>query len=111
MLFKLAAIGEAVGWTLLIGGILCERYITPGNDIAVQLAGHTHGILFLVYIIAVLVLSPSLGWSWPRTIIAGCASVPPYGSLLFELWAAHDRQVVAYRHSSNLLVYRLLLNN
>jgi integral membrane protein len=109
-LFKLAAITEACGWTLLITGILVSRYITPGSNIPVLLAGRTHGVLFAVYILAVLLLSPSLRWSWPRTIIAGAASVPPYGSLLFELWASEDRQHATYRHHEKLLTYRLLVS-
>jgi integral membrane protein len=107
-LFKLAAIIEACGWTLLITGILVSRYVTPGSNIAVLLAGRTHGALFSLYILAVIVLAPSLRWSWPRTIIAGAASVPPYGSLLFELWAAEDRRHARYRHLNGLLAYHLL---
>lgn len=107
-LFKLAAITEACGWTLLIAGILVSRYLTPGSDAAVVLAGRTHGTLFGLYIVAALVLSPSLRWSWPRTIIAGAASVPPYGSLLFELWASEARRHARYRHQHRLVTYRLL---
>lgn len=108
-LFKLAAIIEACGWTLLVTGILAHRYITPASDIPVAIAGRTHGTLFLVYIMAVVVLSPSLRWSWPRTIIAGAASVPPYGSLIFELWAAEHRRHASYQHMNRLITYRLLL--
>jgi integral membrane protein len=107
-LFKLAAIIEACGWTLLITGILVSRYITPGSDIPVAIAGRTHGTLFFVYIVAVAVLSPSLRWSWPRTIIAGAASVPPYGSLVFELWAAETRRHTAHSSLRALLAYRAL---
>jgi integral membrane protein len=109
-LFKLAAITEACGWTLLITGILVSRYLTPGSNIAVLLAGRTHGVLFLIYILAVLLLSPSLRWSWPRTIVASAASVPPYGSLLFELWAAETRRHTRYQRLNGLLAYHALLS-
>jgi integral membrane protein len=106
MLFKLAAISEAVGWTLLIGGILCERLPVPWHEMPVQLAGRIHGIFFMIYIAAALVLSPSLKWSWFRTIIAGLASVPPYGSLLFELWAARNRRRTDFTNLYGLLYFK-----
>lgn len=91
-LFRLAAIGEAVGWTLLIIGVGCQHLPVSWNQIPVQLAGRVHGTLFLMYATAVIVLAPSLGWSWLRTFIGGLASVPPYGSLLFEMWASHRKR-------------------
>ncbi len=99
-LFKLAAIGEACGWTLLISGILCKRYITVGNNVPVLIAGQVHGMLFLIYIVAVVVTYSSLHWSRKRMLVAGIASVPPYGSLIFEQWAAYQRR------SQALKIYR-----
>lgn len=107
--FRLAALAEAVGWTLLISGILIGRYLTPGNDIAVQFAGHLHGTLFLIYATAAIVLAPSQGWSLKRTLVAGLASVPPYGSLIFEQWAAHKRRRETLKTSLSLISYRQLL--
>jgi integral membrane protein len=106
-IFRLAAFAEAAGWTLLISGILISKYLMPGNNIAVQLAGHTHGIFFLTYIVAVIGLYPSQSWSRRRTIIAGLASVPPYGSLIFEQWAAHQRRCLHIRRQLNLMTYNL----
>jgi integral membrane protein len=101
LLFKLAAWGEAIGWTLLISGAICQRVIH--NDIPVLITGQIHGLLFLMYIAAVLVLSPSLKWRGHRTLIAGLCAVPPYGSLLFEVWAAYDRR----REHSDFLRYSI----
>jgi integral membrane protein len=91
-LFRLAAIGEAVGWTLLISGILLSKLPVSWHEIPVQLAGRTHGVLFLIYATAVIVLSPSLNWSWTRIIVGTAASVPPYGSLIFEIWASRRKR-------------------
>jgi integral membrane protein len=107
MLFKLAAFSEAIGWTMLITGILCEQLPVSWHDVPVQIAGRIHGILFMVYIAAALVLAPSLGWSLLRTLVAGIASVPPYGSLLFELWAAHDRKQTDFVNLYGLLCFKL----
>jgi integral membrane protein len=107
-LFRIAAITEAVGWSLLISGILVSRYLTPGSNVAVQLAGKTHGSLFLFYIIAVIVLYPSQRWSRRRTLIASFASVPPYGSLVFELWTAHERRQTKVQQYQLLTTYHRL---
>jgi integral membrane protein len=109
LLFRIAAIGEACGWTLLLLGILCKKFITPGNNIPVQITGQLHGTIFIIYIVAALGLYPSLGWSRKRAIIAGLMSVPPYGSLLFEQWAARQRYTSEIRSYSRILVYVILL--
>jgi integral membrane protein len=92
MIFKLAAFAEAIGWTILITGIVLTEYVFPGNRVPVVLAGRIHGILFGLYLTAVLAVSPSLNWKWKRIIIAGLMSVPPYGTLLFEIWTSHHRK-------------------
>lgn len=110
MLFKIAAITEAVGWSMLISGIVISTYITPGNEIAVQMAGRIHGTLFLIYVTAVLTLSPSLGFTLPKTIVAGLCSAPPYGSLIFEIWFTSDRDITAILRLKNIIAYRSLIN-
>jgi integral membrane protein len=91
-IFKIGAIAEACGWTMLICGILISKYITPGNSVAVNIAGHMHGTLFLIYIVGVLLVGPSLRWNIGKTLLAGLMSAPPYGSLMFELWESHNRK-------------------
>jgi len=100
LLFRIAAIAEACGWTMLIAGIACERYLLPGNNITVLIAGKIHGMLFLLYALAAAGLYPTLHWSRKRAFVALVASVPPYGSLLFERWAHHVRR------SSQFSTYR-----
>jgi integral membrane protein len=109
LLFKLAAIGEACGWTLLISGILIQRFITPHSNIPVLLTGQIHGMLFLLYITAAIIVAPSLNWSLRRTIIAGLFAVPPYGSLMFELWAADIRKRDQLDILRSSIFYRQLL--
>ncbi len=101
-LFRLAAFGEAFGWTLLIGSLVFQHYVTPGNNIPIDIAGQIHGTIFLIYIAAVVVLHPSLRWSPKRTLIAGLVSVPPYGTLVFEQWVARRRHTEALKHIVNL---------
>jgi len=105
LLFRLAAIAEAGGWTLLIAGILCKRFITPGNDLPVLLAGQVHGIIFVTYLVAAAGLYPSMSWRRPQALVAVLAGVPPYGSLLFEQWAARRRTRSELRRYGCFLLY------
>jgi integral membrane protein len=105
LLFRLAAYAEAGGWTLLLAGIAISRYVTPGNDTAVQIAGQLHGMLFFGYMVAAVGLYPSLGWSRWRGLTALAFSVPPYGTLAFELWAAHGRHNAGFKSYRNYLLY------
>jgi len=109
LLYRIAAFAEACGWTLLIAGILIERYLTPGNDTAVLIAGNIHGTIFLCYFVAPIILYPSLGWSRLRALTALVSGVPPYGSLLFEQWAAHKRHAAGFKTYRHFLLYNSLL--
>ncbi len=106
MLFRLAAVAEAVGWTLLITGILVERY--TGNSTAVYIAGRVHGMLFFGYLAACLVLYPSLSWSRWRGLVALAFSVPPYGSLVFERYVAWRRVRNGFKTYRHYLAYLYL---
>lgn len=108
LLFKIAAFAEAFGWTLLILGILSQRLWFHSN-IPVLITGQLHGTIFLGYISAALGLYPSLGWPRRQAIAAAVASVPPYGSLIFEQWAAHQRHRAKIRIHTRLIAYRSLL--
>lgn len=108
-LFRLAAFGEAFGWTLLISSLVFKHYITPGNNIPIDIAGQIHGTIFLIYIAAVVVLHPSLRWSPKQTLIAGLVSVPPYGTLVFEQWAAWQRRTEASQAYRQLVVRGMIV--
>jgi integral membrane protein len=110
-LFRLAAFGEAFGWTLLISSLIFKHYITPGNNIPIDIAGQIHGTIFLIYIAAVVVLYPSLRWPPKRTLIAGLVSVPPYGTLVFEQWAAHKRRSEALKSYRQIIVRGLIVDS
>ena len=109
MLYRGAAFAEAIGWTLLIAGILIEKYLTPHNNTAVFIAGNIHGMIYFAYFIAALGLYPSLGWSRWKGIVATIAGIPPYGSLLFEMYAAHHRKAYGFKSYRHYLLYQVLL--
>jgi integral membrane protein len=109
LLFRIAAIAEACGWTLLIIGILIHTYLTPHSSTALILAGRTHGMLFIVYCLASIGLYPSLGWSRWRGVFALAFSVPPYGTLVFEQWASTKRHNAGFKTYRQFLVYNFYI--
>lgn len=99
-IFKIAAFAEALGWTLLIVGIICKQIPFTGNEIPVAIGGRIHGMVFVAYIMAVLATGPSMRWSFLKIIIAGLFSIPPYGSLVFEQWVAQERKWRAIKQTA-----------
>lgn len=92
-LFRLAAFGEAIGWSLLISGILAARYKLPGHAYILPMAGQVHGLLFLFYFGILLAVYSSLRWPRGRSVVAALAGVVPFGTLVFEQWVVHaDRR-------------------
>lgn len=92
-LFRIAALAEGFGWSLLITGIIIRNYGLLGHNIAVPIAGRIHGTFFLAYFGILIATYSSLGWSRRKLMLATIAGVPPFGSLIFEQWAAHKRNV------------------
>lgn len=109
-IFRLTAFGEALGWTLLISGIIISRYVFPGNNTAVTIAGQLHGSLFLAYLGAIIFVSKSLGWSKTKTLIALLASIPPFGTLVFEQIIAHQRRRVKDTRQRSVVVRAIITN-
>lgn len=107
-LFRIAAFAEAVGWSLLITGIILEHL--TGIHAPVAVAGRIHGMLFLSYMVAAVGLYPSLKWNRWAGLSALAASVPPYGSLIFEQIAGYVRSNQHARSYSRVVVFVWITN-
>jgi integral membrane protein len=111
-LFKSAALAEAVGWTLLIAGVIINHYKWIGYKVAIPIAGRMHGTFFLMYFAILAVTYTSLNWSRKKFIIAIMAGVPPYGTLIFEQITSFNRRLnlISY-HFLNLIYWQVTNNN
>ncbi|GAB2748493.1 DUF3817 domain-containing protein [Amycolatopsis magusensis] len=84
--FRLLALAEAVSWAGLLIGMLF-KYVVVGNEIGVKIFGPIHGLVFVAYVIAALLARGPLRWDGRTTVLALIASIPPFGTVLFERWA------------------------
>ncbi|GAB3276634.1 DUF3817 domain-containing protein [Parasphingorhabdus pacifica] len=83
--FRLVAVAEALSWI----GLLIAMVFKYGFDmpLAVTIFGSIHGGVFVVYVLACLALFWPLRWSLSVLALALISSVPPLGSVVFDVWA------------------------
>jgi integral membrane protein len=111
VIFKTAALAEAVGWTLLIASIIIKKYKLIGYKIAIPIAGQVHGSFFIIYFIVLIAGYSSLNWPRKKFLIAVLAGIPPYGTLIFETIASYNRKLdLARRSLFNSAYYQLTKN-
>ena len=91
-LFRIAAILEAVGWTLLISAIVSRHLGMSGADIAVSIAGTVHGVIVLVFFATLVATARSMAWGPWRVGSGLVAGNIPYASVVFERLIARHRR-------------------
>lgn len=91
--FKVVAIAEAVSWAGLLVGMLF-KYVIADNPVGVHVFGPIHGGVFVLYCLTVVAVFRTFGWSLPVTTLALAASIPPFATLVFEVWAERTGRLV-----------------
>lgn len=84
-IFRLVAILEAITWLALLIAMFFKWVL--GHEEAVAVPGMTHGIVFMVYLVVAVITAVKLKWDLTTTALALVASIPPFGTLVFEWWA------------------------
>ena len=90
-LFKIVANLEAIGWSILISGILVSHYCPALKVYALPIAGQIHGTIFVGYFILLFSLYPSLKWNRTNFLFGAIAGIVPYGSVVFEILMARSK--------------------
>ena len=82
-LFRVAAIAEAVTWSLLIAALVLRA--TTGWALGVTIGGGIHGFVFLAY--AATALLVGIDRRWPAALVAGAvaAAIVPYATIPLEI--------------------------
>jgi integral membrane protein len=84
--FRTLAVAEACSWAALLAGMYF-KWIAGTSELGVQVAGPTHGALFIGYGIAALTLWRVQRWPFLVAVLAGASAVFPFATVLFERWA------------------------
>jgi integral membrane protein len=80
---RLVAIWEGVSFLVLLGVAMPLKYLA-GWPLAVKVVGMAHGILFILYVIAVFAVVRRDAWPWRRTALVLLASVLPAGPFVVD---------------------------
>ena len=98
--FRVVAFAEAASWLGLLVGMFF-KYVVDAGEQGVHVFGPIHGTVFVTYVAVTLLTWRQQRWSFPVAVLALAASVPPFATVLFEVWAQRtgrlapsDRSVV-----------------
>ncbi|WP_187977068.1 DUF3817 domain-containing protein [Mycetocola sp. JXN-3] len=82
-LYRTVAIAEAVTWTLLIVSLIL-KYGLDANPIVTTIAGGIHGVVFLSFALASILIGINQHWSLGRVALGVISAVVPYATIPFE---------------------------
>lgn len=83
--FRVAAVAEACSWAGLLVAMFF-KYVVVKNEVGVQVMGPIHGTFFVIYVVCTLLAARAERWSSRVLVIGLLASIPPFGTLVFERW-------------------------
>ncbi|WP_232676761.1 DUF3817 domain-containing protein [Nocardioides sp. R-C-SC26] len=83
-LFRRVAVAEAITWALLLTGMFL-KYVTETTDLGVRVFGMVHGVVFIAYCLAVVVVAIDQRWTVLRSFVGLAAAVPPFATVPFDL--------------------------
>lgn len=80
---RILGIAEGISFLLLLGVAMPLKYM-GGMPEAVKVTGMLHGILFILYVLAVFQAKAEYSWSIIKTLLALVASILPFGTFLAD---------------------------
>jgi integral membrane protein len=90
---RIVSLLEGVSYLLLLGIAVPLKYVA-GAPLAVQVLGRVHGLLFVLFVLALAQVAVAVPWTWRRVVNAIVLAVLPFGAFVFEarLRAEEDRR-------------------
>jgi integral membrane protein len=85
-LFRTVAIAEACSWAGLLAGMFF-KHVAKTTEVGVQVFGPIHGVIFVAYLVSIVLVRKPLRWGLGTVLVAAVASIPPFATLAFEVWA------------------------
>ncbi|MCB7135503.1 DUF3817 domain-containing protein [Cellulosimicrobium marinum] len=84
--FRAVAVAEAFSWAGLLVGMYL-KWVAGTTELGVEIFGPIHGGLVLVYVALAVLVAVRVPWSLWTTFLALAATVPPFCTVLFDVWA------------------------
>jgi len=84
--FRLIALVEAVSWVGLLIGMYFKYLGTPRTETGVKVFGMAHGLVFIAFVVAGLLVGIALKWTAGTWLLALLASIVPLCSVIFLIW-------------------------
>ncbi|WP_285593902.1 DUF3817 domain-containing protein [Kineosporia sp. NBRC 101731] len=96
--FRVVAFAEAVSWLGLLIGVYLKR-VAETTEVGVQVFGPIHGAVFVTYVLLTLCLARVRRWSIGTTVLGLAASIPPFFTVVFEIWAKRTGRLESSQES------------
>ncbi|OBK76847.1 DUF3817 domain-containing protein [Mycobacterium sp. 1274761.0] len=93
--FRAIALAEAVSWVGLLTGMYLKYLGTPRTEIGVKVFGMAHGLVFVAFALAGLLVGIAMRWRARTWLLAMLAAVAPLASVIFLIWADRTGQLGA----------------
>ncbi len=90
--FRIVAIAEGISFLVLLGIAMPLKY-AAGNPEPVRIFGWIHGVLFVLYLIAVLRAAQYGKWPVKWVLGAFIASLLPFGPFVFDHKVKRDESL------------------
>jgi integral membrane protein len=82
-LYRRLAAAEVVTWALLLLGMVL-KYVTRTTDLGVRVFGLAHGVVFIAFCIATLLLWVDERWTVREVLLGLLSAVPPFLTIRWE---------------------------
>lgn len=92
-LFRGVAVAEALTWAGLLTGMFF-KYVTESTDAGVKVFGPIHGVAFIAFCLAIVVVGIDERWRGRRILLGLLSAIPPFATLAFE-WYVERRRTPA----------------
>ena len=76
---------------------------TPRTEIGVKIFGMAHGLIFIAFVVAGLMVGIAVRWTLGTWLLALLASVVPLCSVIFIIWADRTGRMGAASASAGVL--------
>lgn len=90
---RAVALLEGVSFLVLLFIAMPLKYLA-GMPLAVKLVGWAHGLLFVLFILALAETAAALRWSLLRVVGAFIASLLPFGTFVLDARLRREEQTV-----------------